>query len=61
VLWVFIRTLDSYGVDWTILETLPRIAAIYIYQFFFRGKPASAGEAQSGADLHRPINNLSLA
>lgn len=61
VLWVFVRTLDSYGFDWTLLETLPRIAAIYVYQFFFRSKPASVGELRSGADLHRPITDLSAA
>jgi hypothetical protein len=61
VLWVFVRTLNSFGFDWTLLETLPRIAAIYVYQFFFRSKPTSVGELQSGADLHRPITNLSAA
>jgi hypothetical protein len=60
VLWVFVRTLDSYGFDWTILETLPRIAAIYIYQFFFRSKLDSVGELRSGVDLHRPITDLSV-
>jgi hypothetical protein len=61
VLWVFVRTLNSYGFDWTLLETLPRIAAIYIYQFFFRSKLVPVGELQSGADLHRPITNSSVA
>jgi hypothetical protein len=46
VLFVFVRTLDSYGFDWTILETLPLIAAIYIYRFFFSSKAFSIGNAR---------------
>jgi hypothetical protein len=61
VLWVFVRTLDSYGFDWTLLETFPRIAAIYVYQFFFRSKLVTVGELQSGADSHRPITSSSVA
>jgi hypothetical protein len=38
VLFVFVRMLDSYGVDWIILETLPLVAAIYIYRYFFASK-----------------------
>jgi len=61
VLWVFVTSLDSYGFDWTILETLPRIAAIYIYKFCFTSKLASVGKSQPGADLHPPTTNLSIA
>jgi hypothetical protein len=61
VLWVFVRTLDSYGFDWTLLETIPRIAAIYLYQFFFRSKLVLHGESQSGPDLRRVITNSSVA
>ncbi len=57
VLWVFIRTLNSYGFDWTLLEIIPRIAAIYIYQLFFRSKLIPGGDA----DWHHPIANSSVA
>jgi hypothetical protein len=57
VLWVFVRTMNSYGFDWTLLEIIPRIAAIYIYQFFFRSKLIPGGDA----DLHHPITNSSVA
>jgi hypothetical protein len=61
VLWLFVRTLDSYGFDWTIVEALPRIAAIYIYKVFFRSKLAAVDESRSSADLHRTITNASVA
>jgi hypothetical protein len=60
VLWFFVRTLDSYGFDWTIVEALPRIAAIYIYKVFFRSKRAAVDESRSSADLHRTITNPSV-
>jgi hypothetical protein len=61
VLFVFVRALDSYGLDWTILEALPRIAAIYIYRFCFRSRLASAGEFRSREELCRPISGSSIA
>jgi hypothetical protein len=61
VLWFFVRTLDSYGFDWTIVEALPRIAAIYIYKVFFRSKLAAVDESRSPADRHRTIANPSVA
>ena len=60
VLWLFVRTLDSYGFDWTIVEALPRIAAIYIYQIFFRSKPDSISESRPELNLYRPAANQSV-
>jgi hypothetical protein len=47
VLLVFVRTIDSYGFDWTLVETVPLIAAIYIYRFFFSARRASIGRSSS--------------
>jgi hypothetical protein len=38
VLSVFVKIVDSYGMDWTIIETLPFVAAIYLYKFLFRSR-----------------------
>jgi hypothetical protein len=35
VLFAFVWTLDSYGVDWNILQVLPLVVAIFIYGPFF--------------------------
>jgi hypothetical protein len=35
VLFTFVWTIDSYGVDWTILEVLPLVVAMFIYAPFF--------------------------
>jgi hypothetical protein len=61
VLFVFVRLLDSYGIDWTILETLPLVAAIYIYKYFFFSKPASVVESRLRADFHLPPSNPPVA
>jgi len=61
VLFVFVRTLDSYGFDWTIVETLPRVAAIYMYRFCFRSKPVFVDESRLRAELHRAIGDPSVA
>jgi len=46
VLFVFERMLDSYGVDWTMVETIGLLAAIFIYtQLFAVRRSASVGEA----------------
>jgi hypothetical protein len=47
VLFVFIRMIDSFGVDWTILETLPLVAAVYIYRSFFASRLGSAVVAEA--------------
>jgi hypothetical protein len=38
VLSVFVKILDSYGIDWTIIETVPFAVALYLYRFFFRSR-----------------------
>ena len=35
VLFVFERILDSFGLDWTIEETIPLVFAIFVYAYFF--------------------------
>jgi len=47
VLFVFVDLLHSYGVDWVMLETIPLVAAILIYGFFFAAKRSPV--------LHAPI------
>jgi hypothetical protein len=41
VLFVFVWTIDSFGVDWTILEALPLVVAMFIYAPFFSSKRAA--------------------
>lgn len=60
VLFVFVRTLDSYGFDWTIVETVPRVLAIYMYRFCFRSKLGSAHQSGSGTDYPRLTGSRSL-
>jgi hypothetical protein len=43
VLSVFVKILDSYGMDWTIIETVPFAAALYLYRFFFRSRKVPRG------------------
>jgi hypothetical protein len=43
ILAVFVRIIDSYGMDWTIIETLPFVVSIFLYTFFFRSKQISQG------------------
>jgi len=38
VLSVFIKIIDSYGMDWTIIETVPLVASVFLYTFFFRSR-----------------------
>ena len=41
VLSIFVKIVNSYGIDWTIIETVPLAAAIVLYSLFFRSKPIS--------------------
>jgi hypothetical protein len=38
LLYVFKKIIDSYGMDWTILETLPLLTALVAYAWFFKGR-----------------------
>jgi hypothetical protein len=38
VLFAFTKLIDSFGIDWVIADTLPMIAAIFIYGFFFASR-----------------------
>jgi hypothetical protein len=44
VLFVFQRMIDSFGMDWTIVETVPVVMAIFIYAKFFTSRSVSTGE-----------------
>jgi hypothetical protein len=49
VLYVFISLLNSFGIDWVIIEVVPMVAAIVLYKVFFTTKRASD---------HRPPRRL---
>ena len=38
VLSVFVAIVNSYGMDWTIIEAVPFVVAIYLYKYFFRSR-----------------------
>jgi hypothetical protein len=42
VLFLFTEVMRSYGLDWTICEAVPLVAAMYMYGLFFAGRPAAA-------------------
>jgi len=51
VLSLFVKIVNSYGMDWTIIETLPFVVAIYLYKIFFRSRRLprrDSSGAQSG-------------
>jgi hypothetical protein len=39
VLYIFVRTLDTFGMDWTVSETVPLVIAILAYARFFKSRP----------------------
>jgi hypothetical protein len=49
LLFVFERILDSFGVDWTIEETIPLLVAIFIYALFFAIRPSRTTESPGAA------------
>jgi hypothetical protein len=49
VLFVFEKMLDSYGVDWTMVEAIALVTAIFIYtQIFFAIRRRSMSEVIPG-------------
>jgi hypothetical protein len=44
VLFVFERMVDSYGVDWTMVETIALVTAIFIYTNLFRVRRSRTSE-----------------
>ena len=50
ILAAFIKIVDSYGMDWTIIEMVPFVAAIFLYTFFFRSHPKA--QRPSAAPTH---------
>ena len=39
VLAAFVKIVNSFGMDWTLIEMVPFVAAIFLYTFFFRTSP----------------------
>src|SRR5262249_27795051 len=37
-LFIFMKLIDSFGIDWVLIESLPLVAAIYAYSVFFAGR-----------------------
>jgi hypothetical protein len=35
----FALVVNSFGLDWVLMEVIPMIAAIYIYRYFFAAAP----------------------
>ena len=44
VLFIFQRLIDSFGIDWLIVETVPLVMAIFVYAKFFTSRSVSTGE-----------------
>jgi hypothetical protein len=45
VLFAFWRLIDSFGVDWLVIDVLPLVAAVFIYGFFFAARRRGAKRA----------------
>jgi hypothetical protein len=39
LLFVFVRSIESFGMDWTVTEIVPLIMAIFVYSKFFTSRP----------------------
>jgi hypothetical protein len=63
VLAVFEKLINSYGVDWTIGETIPLVVTIYLYTMFFSIRRRGViGHAQPGLpDGSKPLTSLPAA
>jgi hypothetical protein len=52
VLSIFVKIVNSYGMDWTIIEAVPLVVAIYMYRFFFRCRRSALVERkQPSSDM----------
>ena len=53
VLWTFLRTIDSFGFDWTLVETTNLLIVIYVYRFVFAAtrRPRHAPEPDTAAPI----------
>jgi hypothetical protein len=49
VLFIFMKLVDSFGMDWVLLETLPLVAAVYGYSLLF-GSRRMAAEGGASVD-----------
>ena len=50
ILSIFVKIVNSYGMDWTIIEMLPFVVAIYLYKFFFRSRRLPSPKRQPPSD-----------
>ena len=41
ILSIFVSIVNSFGMDWTIIEAVPFVVAIYLYRYFFRSRRLS--------------------
>jgi len=39
---LFVETINSFGIDWVLMDTITLIAAVYIYRWFFAATPQEA-------------------
>jgi hypothetical protein len=53
MLFIFKKLVDSFGIDWIILDTLPLVSAIVLYSWFFSAKRIAAPprNSPSGGEL----------
>jgi hypothetical protein len=43
---------NSFGMDWTLIEMVPFVAAIFLYTFFFRTSPIMRSASMSATMGH---------
>jgi hypothetical protein len=48
LLFIFMKLVDSFGVDWVMLETLPLMAAVYAYSLLFASRRICAADSDTG-------------
>jgi hypothetical protein len=49
VLYIFGRFVDSFGIDWTIIEALELAVTVFLYSFFFSSRRAGAAPVAAAA------------
>jgi hypothetical protein len=47
LLFIFMKLVDSFGVDWVILETLPLVAGVYLYSLLFTSRRSEPSLTES--------------
>jgi hypothetical protein len=44
VLSIFVQTMNSFGIDWVVSETVPLVVSIYLYRYFFAATRSRSGD-----------------